>query len=311
VQLFRHLESKPIRPPTALTYSRTISNNFWSALCVWMRNAEIGITRSDRVTTRRQSGSTGLLVRVLLTLAALCKRGYDRCFVERHRFRQVRSRISVNAADHIVFIVDDDARIREALVDLLSSHELHAVTFGSATEYMEFPKPDVPACLLLDVELPDMSGLDLQSKILKDKHGKQGPQIVFITGHGDIPSSVRAIKSGAVDFLTKPLKEAELMTAIRAALLQNAETRREEAALVKLRERYLTLTPREREVLPLVIGGLLNKQVAAELGISEITTQIHRGKLMEKMQAGSLAELVRMGGALEIPVTHTRPRKHV
>jgi FixJ family two-component response regulator len=217
----------------------------------------------------------------------------------------------VTVEDHIVFIVDDDARIREALFDLLSSHELHAVMFGSATEYLEFPKPDVPACLLLDVELPDMNGLDLQSKILNDAEGNKGPRIVFITGHGDIPSSVRAIKSGAVDFLTKPLQEAELMTAIRAALAQNADARRNSAALSGLREHYSTLTPREREVLPLVIGGLLNKQVAAELGISEITIQIHRGNIMQKMQAGSLAELVRMADMLKIPITHTRPRKHV
>jgi FixJ family two-component response regulator len=163
--------------------------------------------------------------------------------------------------------------------------------------------------LLLDVELPDMNGLDLQSEILNDEHGKQGPQIVFITGHGDIPSSVRAIKSGAVDFLTKPLKEAELMVAIRAALAQNADARRNSAALRELRDHYSTLTPREREVLPLVIGGLLNKQVAAALGIREITTQIHRGNIMHKMQAGSLAELVRMAEMLKIPITHTRPRK--
>jgi FixJ family two-component response regulator len=216
----------------------------------------------------------------------------------------------VNAQDHIIFIVDDDASIREALFDLLSSHDLHAVAFDSATQYMEYPKPDIPSCLLLDMELPDMNGLDLQTKLAADGRVAPGPQIVFISGHGDIPSSVRAIKAGAVDFLTKPLKESELMAAIHAALERNAECRRQHSALHELRERHATLTPREREVLPLVIGGLLNKQVAAELGISEITTQIHRGNVMEKMQAGSFAELVRMAEVLKIPITHTRPRKH-
>ena len=217
----------------------------------------------------------------------------------------------MNAHDHIVFIVDDDARIREALFDLLSSYDLNAVTFASASQYLAFPRPDVAACLLLDVELPDMNGLELQTKLASGPSGVPSPQIVFITGHGDIPSSVRAIKSGAVDFLTKPLQESELMTAIRAALAQNTEARRQYAAFTELHARYASLTPRERQVLPLVIGGLLNKQVAAELGISEITTQIHRGNVMQKMQAGSFAELVRMAALLQIPITHTRPAKHV
>jgi FixJ family two-component response regulator len=204
--------------------------------------------------------------------------------------------------DHVVFIVDDDRRIREALSDLLASFDMHAVAFGSASEYMSYPKPDVPACLILDVELPDINGLDLQSQIAQGNH----PQIVFITGHGDIPSSVRAIKAGAVDFLTKPLREADLMRAINAALAQNRDARRKRAELADLRQRLSSLTPREREVLPLVASGLLNKQAAAELGISEITLQIHRSKIMSKMGAGSLAELVRMAGRLEIPLTHAR-----
>ena len=141
-----------------------------------------------------------------------------------------------------------------------------AVTFGSASEYLAYPKPDVPACLVLDVQLPDINGLDLQSKIAQGDH----PPIVFITGHGDIPSSVRAIKSGAVDFLTKPFKEADLMRAIDSALAQNREARRKSARLAELHQRLSSLTPREREVLPLVASGLLNKQAAAELGISEI-----------------------------------------
>jgi FixJ family two-component response regulator len=208
----------------------------------------------------------------------------------------------VDPQDHVVFVVDDDRRIREALSELLSSFDMDAVTFGSAAEYMAYPKPDVPACLVLDVELPDINGLDLQRKIAQDNH----PHIVFITGHGDIPSSVRAIKAGAVDFLPKPFKEADLMRAINAALAQNRDARRKRAELAGLHQRFARLTPREREVLPLVVSGLLNKQAAAELGISEITLQIHRGSIMKKMDAGSLAELVRMAEALEIPVTRSR-----
>src|SRR5262245_35323786 len=204
--------------------------------------------------------------------------------------------------DHMVFIVDDDQRIREALSLLLSSFDMHAVTFGSAAEYLAYPKPDVPACLVLDLELPDINGLDLQSQIAQGNH----PHIVFITGHGDIPSSVRAIKTGAVDFLTKPFREADLMRAIDAALEQSRDARRKRGELADLHRRLSSLTPREQEVLPLVVSGLLNKQAAAELGISEVTLQIHRGNIMKKMGAGSFAELVRIAGALEIPMTHSR-----
>jgi FixJ family two-component response regulator len=204
--------------------------------------------------------------------------------------------------DQIVFVVDDDRRIRESLIELLSSFEMHAVAFGSAAEYMAYTRPDVPACLVLDVQLPDINGLELQNRIAQGHH----PHIVFITGHGDIPSSVRAIKAGAVDFLPKPFKEADLMRAIRAALDQNREAGRKRADLAQLRQRLSTLTPRERDVLPLVASGLLNKQAAAELGISEITLQIHRSKIMKKMGAGSFAELVRMSGVLEIPVVGSR-----
>jgi len=208
----------------------------------------------------------------------------------------------VNPHDPIVFIVDDDRRICEALSELLSTFDLHVVTFGSAAEYIAYPKPDVPACLILDVELPDINGLDLQSQTSEENH----PQIVFITGHGDIPTSVRAIKAGAVDFLTKPFKEADLMRAIHAAIAQDRDARLKRSNLAELRQRLSSLTPREREVLPLIVSGLLNKQAAAELGISEVTIQIHRGKIMTKMGAGSLAELVRMAGMLEIPMTRSR-----
>jgi FixJ family two-component response regulator len=208
----------------------------------------------------------------------------------------------VDPHNQIVFVVDDDRRIREALSMLLSSFDMRAVTFGSAAEYMAYPRPDVPACLVLDVELPDINGLDLQSQIAQGNH----PHIVFITGHGDIPSTVRAIKAGAVDFLTKPFSEADLMRAIHGAIAQNRDARRKRAELTELRQRLSFLTPREREVLPLVASGLLNKQAAAKLGISEVTIQIHRGKIMKKMGAGSLAELVRMAAMLEIPMSQSR-----
>jgi FixJ family two-component response regulator len=204
--------------------------------------------------------------------------------------------------DHIVVVVDDDYRIREALLELLTAAGLNVVTFGSAAEYLRFAKPDLPACLILDVELPDINGLELQRQIAADQH----PHIVFLTGHGDVPSSVRALKAGAVDFLTKPFREQDLLAAIQAALAQDHESRRKRAELAGLQQRLAALTPREREVLPLVVSGLLNKQAAAELGISEVTLQIHRGRIMHKMQAESLAELVRMAGTLGIPASRSR-----
>lgn len=208
----------------------------------------------------------------------------------------------MTAADHIVFIVDDDARIREALSELLASHGMRAIAFGSAGAYVGADKPDIPSCLILDIELPDINGLDLQRQFAGVDH----PPIVFLTGHGDIPSSVRAIKDGAADFLTKPFSDVDLMAAIRAAIAQDREARAERAECATLRRRYLDLTPREREVLPLVVSGLLNKQAAAELGISEVTLQIHRRNVMQKMAAASLADLVRMAERLEIPITHSR-----
>jgi FixJ family two-component response regulator len=211
--------------------------------------------------------------------------------------------------DHVVFIVDDDRRIGEALSALLSSYDMHAVAFGSAAEYMAYPKPDVAACLVLDVQLPDINGLDLQGQIARGRELGVPPHIVFITGHGDIPSSVRAIKAGAVDFLTKPFQQSDLMQAINAALAQNREARRRTAGLAELHHRLSSLTPRERQVLPLVVSGLLNKQVAAELGISEVTTQIHRGKVMQKMRADSFAELVRMAAMLGVQISPSPPRK--
>ena len=208
----------------------------------------------------------------------------------------------MTASEPIVFIVDDDHRIREALCELLMSLGLRALGFGSASEYVAFSRPDQPACLVLDVRLPDINGLEFQEQIADGDH----PPIVFITGHGDIPSSVRAIKGGAVDFLAKPFSESELIEAINAAVGQDRVSRVERAELAKLRQRLSCLTPCEREVLPLVASGLLNKQAAAELGISEVTLQIHRGRIMQKMEAASLADLVRIVEKLEIPITHSR-----
>ena len=201
-----------------------------------------------------------------------------------------------------MFIVDDDYRVGEALQELLAAAELRSVALGSAAEYIAYPKPDVPACLILDIELPDINGLELQRQIGDGCH----PPIIFVTGHGDIPSSVRAIKAGALDFLTKPFSDQELLKLVHAALAQDRERRVKQADLDRLTQRFQSLTPREREVLPLVVSGLLNKQAAAHLGISEVTLQIHRTNVMRKMEADSLADLVRMAGWLEIPVSHSR-----
>jgi FixJ family two-component response regulator len=200
----------------------------------------------------------------------------------------------VKPDEHIVLIVDDDHRIREALQELMAAVELNAVVFESAAEYLAYPKPDVPACLVLDVNLPDMNGLELQRRIGQGYH----PPIIFLTGHGDIPSSVRAIKAGALDFLTKPFSDQELLGLIHTALSQDLERRSKLAELNDLQRRFQTLTQREREVMGLVVQGLLNKQAAARLGISENTLQIHRTHVMHKMEAGSLADLVRMAGNL-------------
>jgi RNA polymerase sigma factor (sigma-70 family) len=208
----------------------------------------------------------------------------------------------MNIGDFIVFIVDDDARIRESLSDLLESMGWRAVALGSAGEYISYPRPDLPACLILDVELPDINGLDFQKQISHGDH----PPIVFLTGHGDISSSVRAIKDGAVDFLTKPFTERDLVDAIQSAVDRDRAARQERAELQRLHKRLASLTPREREVLPLVVSGLLNKQAAAELGISEVTLQNHRSKIMQKMEVASLADLVRIAEKLQIPVTHSR-----
>ena len=208
----------------------------------------------------------------------------------------------MSGQDPIVFVVDDDRRVCEAICDLLASVGVEAQAFGSVAEYVAFNRPDRPACLILDVELPDISGLEFQKQAVGAEH----PPIVFITGHGDIPSTVRAMKGGAVDFLTKPFAEQALLDAIRSAIATDKEAYRERAELAGLRTRLASLTRREREVLPLVVSGLLNKQAAQELGISETTLEIHRGKIMRKMAAASLADLVRIAAKLGVEVTHSR-----
>jgi FixJ family two-component response regulator len=196
----------------------------------------------------------------------------------------------------IVYVLDDDYRVREALSSLLLSSGLRVEVFASAAEYLVFKRPDAPACLVLDLELPGMSGLELQREIA----GPDTPPIVFVTGHGDVPSSVRAMKAGAVEFLLKPFDNQELLKAIDSAIARDREARVANAEIADLRRRYALLTPREREVLPFVVAGLLNKQTAGELGTSEITIQVHRGQIMRKMAASSLAELVKMAGKLGI-----------
>jgi len=196
----------------------------------------------------------------------------------------------------IVFVVDDDYRVREALSSLIASVGLRVTAYGSAAEFLEADKPDQPACLVLDLELPGPSGLDLQRELANGS----GPPIIFITGHGDIPSSVRAMKAGAIEFLPKPFGDEDLLKAIDAAIALDRAARQERAELADLRKHYDLLTPREREVLPFVVAGLANKQTAAELGTSEITIGVHRGQVMRKMGAGSLAELVRMADRLRI-----------
>jgi FixJ family two-component response regulator len=196
----------------------------------------------------------------------------------------------------IIYVLDDDHRLRAALSSLLSSLGLRVEAFASAGEYLQFVKPDVPGCLILDLELPGMNGLELQQELA----GGDSPPIVFVTGHGDVPSSVRAMKAGAIEFLLKPFDNQELLRSIDVAIHQDRDARVKRAELAELRRRYALLTPREREVLPLVVAGLLNKQTAAELGTSEITIQVHRGQIMRKMAATSLAELVKMAGKLGI-----------
>jgi len=205
----------------------------------------------------------------------------------------------MSETDAMVFVVDDDAPMRESLKNLIRSVGLQVELFASAQEFLRSKRPDVPSCLVLDVRLPGVSGLDLQRRT-----GDAGIEIpiVFITGHGDIPMSVRAMKAGAVEFLTKPFRDQDLLDAIQQALERDRRARDQRAALDELRSRFVSLTSREREVMKRVVAGLLNKQIGAELVISETTVKIHRHQVMEKMGAGSLPELVRMADRLGILV---------
>jgi len=197
----------------------------------------------------------------------------------------------------IVFVVDDDASMRQALSRLFQSVQLRAEAFASPQEFLQSERPDVPSCLVLDVRLPGVSGLDFQTELLR---ADVRIPIVFITGHGDIPMTVRAMKAGAVDFLGKPFRDQDLLDAVTAAIQRDQKRREQENTVADLRVHFSSLTPREREIMALVASGLMSKQIAAQVGLSEITVKVHRSHVMKKMGAKSVADLVRMADALGV-----------
>jgi FixJ family two-component response regulator len=203
-------------------------------------------------------------------------------------------------------VVDDDRSVRDALAGLLRSVGLSVQSFGSTQEFLESERPDAPGCLVLDVRLPGRSGLDFQRELAESSVHLP---IVFITGHGDIPMSVRAIKAGAIEFLPKPFHDQELLDAIQLGIERDRARRREAAAIAELKERFGSLTPREREIMALVVTGRMNKQIAADLEVSEITVKVHRGHVMRKMGARSLADLVRMADRLGVSAQKSDPSK--
>jgi len=211
----------------------------------------------------------------------------------------------MNPGDPVVFVVDDDSSIREALVDLITSVGLSVQAFKCAREFLDSRKPDAPACLVLDIRLPGPSGLDLQRELL---NSETPIPIIFVTGHGDIPMSVRAIKDGAVEFLPKPFRDQDLLDAIQHGLEIDRAARNERAIAGAIRQRYASLTKREREVMGLIVSGLLNKQIAAELGSSEVTVKIHRTHVMRKMKAESVVQLVHMAEKIGVPSGGTSKR---
>jgi FixJ family two-component response regulator len=206
-------------------------------------------------------------------------------------------------AQSIVFVIDDDAAIRKALASLIRSVGLQVESFASAQEFLQAKRPNAPSCLILDIRLKGIIGLDFQRKLAE---ANDPIPIIFISGHADVQMSVRAMKAGAVEFLTKPFRDQELLDAVHAALELDQKKRQQEAELAKLRDRYEWLTPREREVLPLVVSGFLNKQIAAEIGTSETTAKVHRAQLMRKMGADSLPDLVRMAEKMGISTTKSK-----